>query len=150
MHEIATARVMCLSSFAAAVSLPLQSDNTLSTIPLNSCLRRRYRCYNSTLTRKVLLHISSPFTYFITQHIRHLTDERLENTSSANALMLMPDKLKSPDCVEHEPFLVSRPEGSTRKMQLPKRKTAKAPNPHRYRGLYLQEVSKETREGLRE
>jgi hypothetical protein len=87
-------------------------------------------------------------TYFITQHIRHLTDDRLENTSGDNALMLRPDKLKSPDFVGHEPFLVSRPEGSTRKMQSPK-KVAPS-NPHRYRGLYVQEVSKETREGLRE
>ena len=65
----------------------------------------------------------------------------MENTSAANALMLMPDKLKLPDCVEHEPPLVSRPEGSTRNMQSPKKATA--PNPHRYRGLYLHEVSKE-------
>ena len=57
--------------------------------------------------------------------------------------MLMPDNLKLPDCVGHEPFLVSRPEESTRKMQSPKK--AKAPNPHRYRGLYVQEVSEETR-----
>jgi hypothetical protein len=55
--------------------------------------------------------------------------------------MLRPDKLKSPDLVGHEPFLVSRPEESTRKMQSPK--YTKAPNPHRYRGLYLHEVSKE-------
>jgi hypothetical protein len=70
----------------------------------------------------------------------------LENTSGANALMLMPDKLKLPDCVEHEPFLVSRPEGSTRNMQSPKKATG--PNPHRYRGLYLHEVRKETVRGL--
>jgi hypothetical protein len=81
-------------------------------------------------------------TYFITQHIRHLTDDRLENTSGANALMLMPDKLKYTR-VGHEPSLVRRPEGSTRKMQSPKK--TKDPNPHRYRGLYVQEVSKETR-----
>jgi hypothetical protein len=87
-------------------------------------------------------------TYFITQHIRHLTDDRLENTSGANALMLMPDKLKPPDCVGHEPSLVRRPEGSTRKMQSPKK--VDPSKPHRYRGLYVQEVSKETREGLRE
>ena len=68
-------------------------------------------------------------SHFITQHIRHLTDDRLENTSAANALMLMLDKLKLPDCVEHEPLLVSRPEGSTRNMQSPKKATA--PNPHR-------------------
>ena len=87
-------------------------------------------------------------TYFTTQHIRHLTDDRLENTSGANALMLRPDKLKLPDCVGHVPFLVSRPDGSTRKRQLPNK--AKAPNPHRDRGLYLHKVSKVTREGLRE
>ena len=69
-------------------------------------------------------------TYFITQHIRHLTDDRLENTSGANALMLRPDKLKSPDFVEQEPFLVSRPEESTRKMQSPKKMSPS--NPHRY------------------
>ena len=69
-------------------------------------------------------------TYFITQHIRHLTDDRLENTSGANALMLMPDKLKLPDFVGHVPFLVSRPEGSTRKMQSPKKRAPS--NPHRY------------------
>jgi hypothetical protein len=86
-------------------------------------------------------------TYFITKHIRHLTDDRLENTSGANALMLRPDKLKLPDLVGHEPFLVSRPDESTRKMQSPK--NTKAPNPHRYRGLYLHKVSKETREELR-
>jgi hypothetical protein len=62
--------------------------------------------------------------------------------------MLMPDKLNPPDCVGHEPFLVSRPEGSTLKVQSPKK--AKTPNPHRYRGLYVQEVSKETHEGLQE
>jgi hypothetical protein len=62
--------------------------------------------------------------------------------------MLRPHNLKSPDFVGHEPFLVSRPEGSTRKMQSPKKV---APSkPHRYRGLYVQEVSKETQEGLRE
>ena len=81
-------------------------------------------------------------TYFITPHIRHLIDDRLENTFGANALMLMLDKLKLPVCVGHEPFLVSRPEGSTRKMQSPKKV---APSyPHRYRGLYLHEVSKVT------
>jgi hypothetical protein len=34
--------------------------------------------------------------------------------------MLRPDKLKSPDCVGHEPSLVRRPEGSTLKVQSPK------------------------------
>jgi hypothetical protein len=88
-------------------------------------------------------------THVITQHIRHLTNGRLENTSAANALMLMPDKLKlRPPQVEHEPFLVSRPEGSTRNMQSPKKATA--PNPHKYRGLCLHEVSKEPRAGTRE
>jgi hypothetical protein len=94
--------------------------------------------------------------YFIKKHISHLTDDRLENTSGAKALMLMPDKLKLlmpdklklPDCVGQEPFLVSRPEGSTRKMQSPKKMCPS--NPHRYRGLYVQEVSKDTHEGLRE
>jgi hypothetical protein len=62
--------------------------------------------------------------------------------------MLMPDKPKLPDCVEHEPLLVSTPEGSTRNMQSPKKATA--PNPHRYRGLCLHEVSIETRAGTRE
>jgi hypothetical protein len=56
--------------------------------------------------------------------------------------MLMPDKPKLPDCVEHEPLLVSTPEVSTRNMQSPKKATG--PNPHRYRGLYLHEVSNET------
>jgi hypothetical protein len=88
------------------------------------------------------------YIFHHTQHIRHLTDGILENTSGANALMLMPDNLKLPDCVEQEPFLVSRPEGSTRKMQSPK-KVAPS-NPHGYLGLYLHEVSKETREALRE
>ena len=59
--------------------------------------------------------------------------------ANPNALMLMLDKLKLPDLVGHEPFLVSRPEASTRKMQSPN--TANTPTPHRYRGLYLHEVS---------
>jgi hypothetical protein len=125
-----------------------------SIIPLNSFVRRGYRFYNTALTRKVLTLLLQQKTsrvvgtYCITQHVRHLTDGRSENTSGANALMLMPDKLKLPDCVGHEPFLVSRPEGSTRKMQSPKKV---APSkPHRYRFLYWHKVSKETREGLRE
>jgi hypothetical protein len=73
---------------------------------------------------------------------------KLENTSGPNETIVTPDELKSTDFVGHEPFLVSRPEGSTRKMQSPK-KVAPS-NPHRYRGLYVQEVSKETREELRE
>ncbi len=82
-------------------------------------------------------------TFHHTQHILHLTDGRLESTSGANALMLMPDKLKLPnpeDNVEHDPFLVSRPEGSTRKMQSPKK--AAPSSPHRLPGLHLHHVNK--------
>jgi hypothetical protein len=117
--------------------------------------RPSYHCYNTTLTRKVL----PPFTenilcrWYIFHHTTHshLTDDRLENTSAANALMLMSDKVNSPDCVGHDPFLVSRPEGSTRNMQSPKTKMPSSPQ--RYRGLYLDEVSEKTqglRQGLRE
>jgi hypothetical protein len=71
-----------------------------SIIPLNSFVRRGYRCYNTALTRKVLTLLLQQKTsrvvgtYCITQHIRHLKDDRLENTSGDNALMLMPDRLK--------------------------------------------------------
>jgi hypothetical protein len=123
------------------------------TASWHACWGRGYRCYTyqqgppKTLpcARKNVVssvHISSHI------HKPHLTDDRLENTSGANALMLMLDKIKLPDCVEHEPLLVSRPVGSARNMQSPKKATA--PNPHRYRGLYLPEVSIETRAGTRE
>jgi hypothetical protein len=71
-----------------------------SIIPLDSCLRIGHRCYNTTLTRKVLppfpreIMLCRWYIFHHTQHIRHLTDGILENTSGANALMLRPDKSK--------------------------------------------------------
>jgi hypothetical protein len=71
-----------------------------SIIPLNSFVRKAYRCYNTALTHKVLTLLLQQKTsrvvgtYCITQHIRHLKDDRLENTAGDNALMLMPDRLK--------------------------------------------------------
>jgi len=118
---------------------------------LGAVFVRFHRWCNMTIWTHIV-HLPCSYTFHHTQHILHLTDGRLESTSAANALMLMLDKLKLPnrdiDDVEHEPFLVSRPEGSTRKMQSPKK--AAPSSPHRLPGLYLHEVSKETCSGNRQ
>ena len=66
-----------MSGFAAAVTL--YSDTTSCIIPLNSCLRRGYRCYNTTVARKVLnprLPENMLCRWYIFHHTTHTSPYR--------------------------------------------------------------------------
>ncbi len=79
-----------------------------------------FMTYNHTWDLKDVRLESNPggsCSSWLLRRSSHCRSGRLDNTSGANALMFKPDKLKLLLLlVEHEPFLVSRPEGSTWKM----------------------------------